>query len=98
MSRWRIYRAFRNMGFSGIGKQIYVINNYLYMLGLGKGSDHQCGGLLVEYPIFLNAQWILHLAYHVTTQLFTLTLSNAQVMFNKFDPFNLNNGVVTWNV
>ena len=27
------------------------------------------------------------------TPLFKLKLSNAQVMFNKFDPFNLNNGV-----
>ena len=30
--------------------------------------------------------------------LFLRKLSNAQVMFNKFDNFNINNGVVTWNV
>ena len=27
-----------------------------------------------------------------------LKLSNVQVMFNKFNHFNVNNGVVTWNV
>ena len=31
--------------------------------------------------------------FQVMTPLFTLKLSNAQVMFNKFDHFNVNNGV-----
>ena len=62
-----------------------------------------CGPFLIHIDVetmcgYGHIRTINSSSRQVLTPLFTWKLSNAQVMFNKFDHFNVNNWVVTWNV